>query len=408
VATRDTGSNNFGLWLVEIEGASAVDESAASSDATTEPTLSLTPVTSDPIIVLSFVSVRSDSNQAFTPAASMTEIVDDYLATTGTNGPQIAINYRVITSPAGSYTVGSTYGAGSKRAVIAASFVAVAGDVLYLTAPAVHDNDDATFEYVDVSILEFLRGTLDSAPVLESIEMRLALENAGSATISVYGSNDSDFDSETLLDSVTFTGTGSYTAQDITFELPGGTGYQYLRFELAVAQGIHVHEVELYGPTLSGSHDHTHDHDDDYQTVRYGSGDVLSTIGATGATETIDLANGNVHQLTLNANCTFTFTGADSGRARSFRLYLWQDEVGGWDVTWPASVEWAGGTPTISTTAETLSVFMFETLDGGTVWHGYPVGTTDLRWEPVTHNPGSGPELVWDGDDLVMEFKEYA
>jgi hypothetical protein len=127
-----------------------------------------------------------------------------------------------------------------------------------------------------------------------------------------------------------------------------------------------------------------------------------------GATETIDLANGNVHQLTLNANCTFTFTGADSGRARSFRLYLWQDEVGGWDVTWPASVEWAGGTPTISTTAETLSVFMFETLDGGTVWHGYPVGTTDLRWEPVTHNPGSGPELVWDGDDLVMEFKEYA
>jgi hypothetical protein len=29
------------------------------------------------------------------------------------------------------------------------------------------------------------------------------------------------------------------------------------------------------------------------------------------------------------------------------------------------------------------------------------------RWEPVTFNFGSGPELVWDGDDLVMEWKEY-
>lgn len=29
------------------------------------------------------------------------------------------------------------------------------------------------------------------------------------------------------------------------------------------------------------------------------------------------------------------------------------------------------------------------------------------RWEPVTFNFGSGPELVWDGDDLVMEWKGY-
>jgi hypothetical protein len=29
------------------------------------------------------------------------------------------------------------------------------------------------------------------------------------------------------------------------------------------------------------------------------------------------------------------------------------------------------------------------------------------RWEPVTDNPGTGPELVWDGDDLVMEWKDY-
>lgn len=26
------------------------------------------------------------------------------------------------------------------------------------------------------------------------------------------------------------------------------------------------------------------------------------------------------------------------------------------------------------------------------------------RWEPVTTNPGTGPELVWDGDDIVMNW----
>jgi hypothetical protein len=253
------------------------------------------------------------------------------------------------------------------------------GGIEWTPAPAVHDGDDASFDYitedtVTEAALDFLRADLGYAPVLESIEMRLGLEDAGSATISVFGSNDEDFDSETLLDSVTFTGTGSYTAQDIAFTLPGGTGYRYLRFAIAVAQGIHVHEVSLFGPTLEGSHDHTHDHDDDYLTVRYGGGDVLSTVGTTGATETIDLANGNVHNITLDDDCTFTFTAVAADRARSFRLYLWQDGTGGHVVTWPGSVEWAGGAPTISTTADSLSVFMFETLDGGTIWHGYPVG----------------------------------
>jgi hypothetical protein len=29
------------------------------------------------------------------------------------------------------------------------------------------------------------------------------------------------------------------------------------------------------------------------------------------------------------------------------------------------------------------------------------------RWEPVTDNPGSGPDMVFDGDDLVMEWGTY-
>jgi hypothetical protein len=257
-ATGSTGSgaSTFALWLVEVEGVSAVDASDESSDDTTQPTMSLTPVTADPIIILSFVSLRRDVDTAFTPATGMTEIVDDHVATSGTNGPQVAINYQVELTPTGSYTVGSTWGTGNFRAVIAASFVGAAGDVVYLIAPSVNDGDDATFDYVDVTQVEFLRGQLSAAVVLSAITLRVGLENSGSTTIEVFGANESDFSDEVSLDSTTFSATGSYTDQEVAFTLPGTTGYLYLRFELAVAQGIHVHEVDTTPLSTTGVSDH--------------------------------------------------------------------------------------------------------------------------------------------------------
>jgi hypothetical protein len=243
---------SFAMWIVELEGVSALDASDASSDASTQPTMTLTPVTSDPIIILSFVSLRRDIDTGFTPATGMDEIVDDHIATLGTNGPQVAINYQVDLSPSGSYTVGSTWGTGNYRAVIAASFVGASGDVVYLNAFNVNDDDDATFEYVDVTQLEFLRGQLADPVVLSAIRLRVGLENSGSTTIEVFGANEADFSDEVSLDSTTFTATGSYTAQDVAFSLPATTGYLYLRFELGSAQGIHPHEVELTALSTSG------------------------------------------------------------------------------------------------------------------------------------------------------------
>jgi hypothetical protein len=119
-----------------------------------------------------------------------------------------------------------------------------------------------------------------------------------------------------------------------------------------------------------GSDPHTQ-----YVLKRYGGKEVVSTVAATGATETIDLANGNVFDETLTADCTFTFTGATAGVACSFTLLLGQDGTGGWTTTWPGSVVWAGGTaPTLSETASTVAVLTFFTLDGGTVWYGFPTG----------------------------------
>jgi hypothetical protein len=254
VWTADISPTATGIaaWVVEVSGVSALDEDAGDGDVTTAPTVSLTPVTTEPVIIVSLASVRAESDLTFTPATSMTEIVDEYVDDLGgTNGPQVAINYRVIASPSGAYTVGSTYGAtGSQRAVIAASFTS-SGEATWLNAPAVHDGSTTTFEsvlegWVTAADLVFLRGTLATDAILTAADLRLALEDAGSATVTVEGATDIDFTSPDELGSLTFTGTGSYTPQDITIPL-SGDGYPFIRFLLGSTQGVRPYEVTLDG-----------------------------------------------------------------------------------------------------------------------------------------------------------------
>lgn len=129
-----------------------------------------------------------------------------------------------------------------------------------------------------------------------------------------------------------------------------------------------------------------------FLTTTDGRGDVISTNAASGSTETIDLANGNVHDITLTENCTFTFTSPDTGFARSFTLLLRQDTTGSRLATWPASVYWPGGSaPTLATTAYYTDWIDFITVDGGSHWLGVlnaaayhtPVVSSGVRYWPM-------------------------
>lgn len=104
--------------------------------------------------------------------------------------------------------------------------------------------------------------------------------------------------------------------------------------------------------------------------TRSGGGrELVQAHGATGATETIDLAAGNVHTATQDEACVWTFTGATAGVACSFLLIL--EGVTG-AATWPASVNWADGTaPTLTGRC----VLSFVTVDGGTVWDAALIGS---------------------------------
>jgi hypothetical protein len=66
-------------------------------------------------------------------------------------------------------------------------------------------------------------------------------------------------------------------------------------------------------------------------TTTAGGKEDFQDHGPAGATQTIDLANGNVHSITLNANCTLTFTnsGMVNSKAYSFTLIAKQNNTGG-------------------------------------------------------------------------------
>lgn len=100
---------------------------------------------------------------------------------------------------------------------------------------------------------------------------------------------------------------------------------------------------------------------------------------ATTANTAIDLANGNVQVLTLNASTTISLSGATNATACSISLYLKQDATGSRTITWPASVKWpSGAAPVLSTGATKIDLVVLETVDGGTTWYGSLAGA-DFR-----------------------------
>ena len=103
-----------------------------------------------------------------------------------------------------------------------------------------------------------------------------------------------------------------------------------------------------------------------------GGQETVVTSTATGAT-TLNLANGNIFNVTLGGNTTLTFAGATAGKACAFSLYI-QQGASVSTVAFPV-IKWAGGTvAAVTATAGATDVFVFETLDGGTTWYGSLVG----------------------------------
>ena len=99
--------------------------------------------------------------------------------------------------------------------------------------------------------------------------------------------------------------------------------------------------------------------------------DYAETKAAMAAHD-VDLTLGNVQTYTLSGNQTLTFSNPPaSGTAGSFTLIVTNGASA--TLTWPTSVDWAGGTaPTL--TASGIDILTFTTVDGGTIWYGFLAG----------------------------------
>lgn len=97
-----------------------------------------------------------------------------------------------------------------------------------------------------------------------------------------------------------------------------------------------------------------------------GGGSTLVAHGNSGTTEAFSFSAGDTHTVTLDANCTFSFTGAVSGTPASMTIVITQDGTGGRVITWPAAVKFPSGSMFLSTAAGGRSRLVAMTEDGGT------------------------------------------
>ena len=96
----------------------------------------------------------------------------------------------------------------------------------------------------------------------------------------------------------------------------------------------------------------------------------INVIGNTGAAVTFDLENGNIQSATVDQNITVTLSNPLANQHAQIVLYL--TNGGAFTVTWPALINWDGGTaPELQ--AASLDIIALQTLDGGIAWYGFTV-----------------------------------
>ena len=88
----------------------------------------------------------------------------------------------------------------------------------------------------------------------------------------------------------------------------------------------------------------------------------------SGTTPTIDVDAGGGFSLTTSGNTTFTFSSCTSGVAVGFVLQV--TAGGSHTLTWPNTVDWAGGTAPDAPASGASNLYVFYTRDGGSNWIG--------------------------------------
>jgi len=106
--------------------------------------------------------------------------------------------------------------------------------------------------------------------------------------------------------------------------------------------------------------------------------ETIATATSAAGVLNIDLDAGAAQVTTLTesvSSLVFVNFNPSTNHSSTVTLKVEQDGVGGWGITWPASILWAGGTaPTVTVAANAFDQFGFTTYDGGATWLGFSMG----------------------------------
>ena len=98
-----------------------------------------------------------------------------------------------------------------------------------------------------------------------------------------------------------------------------------------------------------------------------------TSAALSGTTPSIDVKERDTYTLTTSGNTTFTFTNVPSSpQVAKFTLIL--TAGGAHTITWPSSVDWAGGSAPSAPASGEKNIYTFMSIDGGTIWYGFLAG----------------------------------
>ena len=109
--------------------------------------------------------------------------------------------------------------------------------------------------------------------------------------------------------------------------------------------------------------------------VRFTGGihEEATTVTSSSNATTVNLRTGTNFLHDLTEATTFTFSNPPA-EACIWSLKIIQDSTAR-AITWPNTVDWPSATaPTLTATNNGVDVFVFLTIDGGTIWYGFTAG----------------------------------
>lgn len=214
--------------------------------------------------------------------------------------------------------------------------------------PSIEVDDDGTIRFAEYSGNILVGQAADSGAKLQVERDTDASAEIGRAHIGYVGWG--DYAGFSHVDS---NGTGSYAL------LQSGTGITYVNG--ASGQAIHLRNNNVTVVQIGSSYVDVNQPMYNY-SVYYEDYDVL-----TGTSVTVNCNTAQAFYLSMTGNTTFTFNSVTNSWATSFVLEI----IGnGSTITWPSSVDWAGGTAPDAPASGEKDIYVFYTRDGGTTWNG--------------------------------------